>query len=201
MTIRVLRDESPESPRENDNLGEMVCWHGGYTLGDKQPTESSTEYRESIPEGSIVLPVYLYDHSGITVRTTPFHCQWDSGQVGLIIATPEKLREEYGAGWNTEETRALATGVLEGEVKEYDDFITGNSWGFEQLDADGEVENACWGFLGDDPFTNGMSEHFEESEHAELAKVADEAGMSPSYVAPAPEVPAAETAAPRKPRR
>lgn len=33
-----------------------------------------------------ILPLYLYDHSGITMNTTGFSCPWDSGRVGFIFA-------------------------------------------------------------------------------------------------------------------
>jgi len=43
----------------------------------------------------IILPLYLYDHSGITMNTTGFSCGWDSGQVGYIVMSYEKIRKEY----------------------------------------------------------------------------------------------------------
>ena len=36
---------------------------------------------ESI-DGFVFLPLYLFDHSGITMNTSGFSCPWDSGQVG-----------------------------------------------------------------------------------------------------------------------
>lgn len=35
MTVKVIADSSPESPREWDNVGTMLCKHGRYELGDK----------------------------------------------------------------------------------------------------------------------------------------------------------------------
>ena len=60
---------------------------------------------------------------------------------------------------------------LEGEVKEYDQYLTGDIYGFilrgpkEKCDkcghtAEGEDEDSCWGFYGSDPFDNGMLENF-----------------------------------------
>lgn len=43
-TIRSGQDDSPESPREWDNVGTMVCWHRHYKLGDEQPKEDATDY-------------------------------------------------------------------------------------------------------------------------------------------------------------
>jgi len=44
----------------------------------------------------IILPLYLYDHSGITMSTGPFSCPWDSGQVGWIYAPKQKFIDETG---------------------------------------------------------------------------------------------------------
>lgn len=38
-----------------------------------------------ISQKFLMLPLYLYDHSGITMNTTGFSCPWDSGQVGWIL--------------------------------------------------------------------------------------------------------------------
>ena len=36
-------------------------------------------------DGMVILPLYLYDHSGITMNTCGFSCPWDSGQVLSLI--------------------------------------------------------------------------------------------------------------------
>ena len=182
--IRIVQDQDASSPRENDNLGTMVCWHRRYNLGDEQPRdESPAEYLSRLPEGSIVLPLYLFDHSGITMRTTPFSCPWDSGQVGFIYITPDKIREEYGEKPDLEAIR----GYLVSEVEEYDEFIQGNVFGFileeaevdeDYEDEDEEIEwneiDSCWGFIGSDPMTNGMAEHIPEELHDKLKEAAQE---------------------------
>ena len=43
------------------------------------------------------LPLYLYDHGGITMSTNPFSCPWDDGgQVGWIYASKQKFIDETG---------------------------------------------------------------------------------------------------------
>ena len=46
--ITVYVDENPVGPREWDNLGEMVCWHSNYNLGDKQPDHSTTDWLHNL---------------------------------------------------------------------------------------------------------------------------------------------------------
>jgi len=102
--FRMFQDEHPESPRKWDNLGTMACFHRRYTLGDEDIPFSSDDfngwdemeayiYKEL--KALIVLPLYLYDHSGITINTTGFSCRWDSGQVGFIYITKDKIMKEY----------------------------------------------------------------------------------------------------------
>jgi len=154
LTVRILYDnEDPINPRKEwDNAGTMVCFHRNYLLGDKHSfsvQEAQDEARRIEAEGGIVLPLYLYDHSGITMRTSPFSCPWDSGQVGLIWITADKIRKEYGVKRITKTTRKKATEMLVSEVEAYDSYLTGECYGFIVEDADGEQIDSCWGFLGD----------------------------------------------------
>jgi len=97
-------------------------------------------------DGTVILPLYLYDHSGITMSTGGFSCPWDSGQVGWIYADHEMIEKEYGKV--TPETVEKARQLLEGEVKSYDYFLTGQCYGFQLFKDDVEMDS-CWGFLGD----------------------------------------------------
>ena len=93
-----------------------------------------------------ILPLYLCDHSGITMNTSGFSCPWDSGQVGWIYADKEMIEQEYGKV--TPETLSTAHEVLAAEVKEYDYYLTNQCYGFQLFKEDIEVDS-CWGFLGE----------------------------------------------------
>lgn len=179
IIVKVIQDTDAESPRSFDNLGVMACWHRRYNLGDVQPKQDQAEWlKENAPKGSIVLPLYLYDHSGITMSTGRFSCPWDSGQVGYIVATPEAIRKNFMKKRITAKMRAMVEEILKSEVKVYDDFITGNVWGYtiesvkdcescgSKTNGDEEVDDSCWGFYGDD--LSGMKEHVDPKYHAAL---------------------------------
>lgn len=100
-----------------------------------------------IEQKYIVLPLYLYDHSGLTMNTTSFHDPWDSGQVGWIYVSKEAVLQEYGAEQFTDDLRQKAKDLLRGEVKVYDAYLRGECYGFE-LYKNGELEDNCWGFIG-----------------------------------------------------
>lgn len=149
LTLKIEQDTDPLDPRENfDHVGTMVCWHGRYNLGDdvNKAKLSSTEFMKTVPKDSIILPVYLYDHSGLTMNTTGFSCPWDSGQVGWIFCTMDKARKEWSG--TDEEIRSKAMACLRAEVEEYDQYLTGDVWGFTIEDETGEDIESCWGFYG-----------------------------------------------------
>jgi hypothetical protein len=164
--IKIIQDNDPYSPRENDNLGKMVCFHGRYNLGDKHDYDHRDysgweEQREAISKNEdvcVILPLYLYDHSGITISTSPFSCPWDSGQVGWILVSKKKVREEYGVKRINQKLVEKVTGILEAEVKEYDQYLTGDVYGYEIYElktcSEGheheEFVDSCWGFYGEE---------------------------------------------------
>ena len=70
-----------------------------------------------ISQKFLMLPLYLYDHSGITMNTTGFSCPWDSGQVGWIYASKEDALREFGGKTFTAATRKKAEDRMRGEVE------------------------------------------------------------------------------------
>lgn len=164
--IRTFYDESPESPRSWDNLGTMVCFHRRYGLGDEheyrhQDYNGWDEMKEAIIKNEkvgVILPLYLYDHSGITMNTTGFSCGWDSGQVGFIFISKEKIRKEYGIKRITKEWIEKIEGYLKGEVETYDQYLRGDIFGYRvykvtecSLGCEHEEElDSCWGYYGEE---------------------------------------------------
>ena len=157
--ISIEQDPDPQNPRtEWDNLGTMVCFHRRYDLGDEHDYKEDDYYgwdelEEAITkeeDPAVILPIYMLDHSGITVSTQPFSCPWDSGQVGFIFISKEKVLKEYSLGGDTipDETLETVEKCLHGEVETYDQYLTGDVWGYIIEDEDGEHVDSCWGFYG-----------------------------------------------------
>lgn len=103
---------------------------------------------ETIRQKHVILPLYLYDHSGITMNTTGFSCPWDSGQVGWIYASKDNVLKEYGGKNLTADKRERAENLLRREVEYYDSYLRDECYGFELL-KNGETVDSCWGFIGD----------------------------------------------------
>lgn len=129
--------------------------------------------------GIVYLPLYVYEHGGITMRTGGFSCPWDSGQAGWIYTTKKEILETCGSYISekgnyikvTERNWRTAARIwMEGEVELYDQYLQGNCYGYiiDELDMDyqaslesgffefeeDEVEwkeetDSCWGFYSD----------------------------------------------------
>ena len=146
--IKIVYDTDPINPvEEYDSFGKMICFHKRYILGHKHghSIESFQAFLKANEKDIVVLPLYLYDHSGITISTTPFNCQWDSGQVGFIYATKEQILKEYGVKRITSKIREKVEKLLITEVDTYDKYLTGEVYGFV-IEKNGEIEDSCYGF-------------------------------------------------------
>lgn len=170
-TIKIEQDQSPMNPRTDwDNLGTMVCFHKRYSLGDESHGFNSSDYdswgelAKAIEKNDVaaILPLYLYDHSGITMSTGEFSCRWDSGQVGFIFITKKKAREEFGIKRITKEWRDKLEGYLKSEVETYDQYLTGDVYSFEVEFEDGETDS-CGGFFGSNHEESGLLENAKSS--------------------------------------
>lgn len=102
---------------------------------------------EEIQKQYIIMPLYLLDHSGLSMQTTSFHDSWDSGQVGWIYVSQADALKEFGVAEMTAAIRQRAEDLMRSEVAAYDCYLRGECYGFE-LYKNGELTNSCWGFLG-----------------------------------------------------
>lgn len=149
LRLVIEQDELLEDPRSWDNLGTMLCRNRHYQLGDcntnreteEQLAEICRKYGKSdeeIDEMTFAeevqfilnqdnicgLPLYITDHSGISMQTYRFDA-WDSSFVGLILVEKDFylaqtcLKDEEGWKEKAKET-------LKSEVETYSDFLEGN---------------------------------------------------------------------------
>ena len=139
-TINIFPDPFPMDPRDDSNLGHMVCLHKHYQLGDPHVFYDADEiYKFLEEENCIYLNLYLYDHGGVTMSAAPFSCPWDSGQVGVIYVTREDALNEYGYKKLTKNLKNHVENVLHAEVEEYDKYLKGEFCEFQILDQEGEI--------------------------------------------------------------
>jgi hypothetical protein len=174
ITIEYQGDTDGANPREDDNLGVMLAnGHRNYNLGDfalkgrHSPYDDAARASDHFVDrlggrralyalsrwlhifygATVVKPLWLIDHSGISMSTGPFAAdpgRWDSGVVGVIFDDPTR-REEWGNPDPEEVDK-----ILSSEVKYYDAYLTGMVIGYrvEAKRRGSWVEiDACWGYL------------------------------------------------------
>ena len=182
--LRIFHDESPLDPREDcEPVTKMICFCKRYKLGDSHGYFSEAhnnweELKEELEQDYdilVILPVYMYDHGGITISTTPFGCRWDSGQIGWVFVEKKQFDEI------PELFEDIATGWIESEVKEYDTYLRGDVYGFQLIEKSTcdsceteheEEVDSCWGFYGHDIRKNGILDHLSiEDKESILSQV------------------------------
>lgn len=122
----------------------------------------------------IILPLYLYDHSGLTMNTSGFICPWDSGQIGYIWTTIERVKAIRGGKRRTKSQWVqLARINLESEVKLYDQYLRGEVYGYiEEIFSEEygwEETDSVWGYYTEtvDPLMELADEAFGKGKHTD----------------------------------
>lgn len=171
--ISIFPDDDPENPREWDNLGTMVCFHRRSNYGDQTEFKTPEQLFEFLKEEKpIFMPIFAYEHSGIALSTRrdvyPFNDVWDSGWLGIIYVTREKVASEYGGSNALTDGKSVVTSpempahpvlseadilsrvmdVLEGEIKVYSQWLNGEFCGYHvtPLDDEDDVLDSTWGY-------------------------------------------------------
>jgi hypothetical protein len=158
-TITLELDPDPLNPRvEFDHIGTIDAHTRRYDLSDlKPPLTPYTKHNDlttarrlivSNDHALIILPLFVYDHSGITIRTTPFSDSWDSGQIGWVYLTRSTIQKNWGYTRLTARRTNDLTRYLMDEVAEFDAYLTGNVWGYS-LEGPNSDSDSCWGYYGD----------------------------------------------------
>jgi hypothetical protein len=178
-TIKIEQEDQPLNPRGDDYdtpLGTLVAIHRRYDLGDDKHLSDGTKLKsqdfngwdamiahvDKVEGGIIYLPVYMYDHSGITINTTGFSAcdsqRWDWGQLGFIYISKKKARETYGWKVLNKARIAKIEEYLRSDIETYDDYLTGNVYCYTIELPDGEEDDTCGGYYGSDHEKSGLLE-------------------------------------------
>ena len=161
LNVKIYPDENPVNPRVDwDNDDVMVCFHRRYQLGDAKGTKHDysskdfngwDELEDQICKDNDVLeilPIYMLDHSGITISTTDFNDRWDSGQVGFIFITKEEARKSHMVKKLSKKVKEQVHKNLLCSIEVYDQYISNEIYGHVIEDKDGNVIESSWGYFG-----------------------------------------------------
>ncbi len=190
FSLHIERDEWAKSPRDWDNLTKMVCFNRNYKLGDNghgydfRYLDSWDDLENTLRSNENVVslePLYLYDHSGISISTSR-QCTWDSSMVGFIYVTKDELVANNfkwsgkdkvpldnpyidDNGEVTDEGFEAAKSWIDSELKTYDQYLTGDVYRYVIRDEDDECIDSCSGYFGDDSIEEIKKEFYSLIDH------------------------------------
>ena len=165
--IHIQRADDSESPREWSNAWKWYSNHWRYFF-DKYgkkflsiddifngETEEGESIRDAIlrqnPEFLDVRPIYLHDHSGISISLGSFNDPWDSGVGAYAVITREQAEADAPElKGDDDKLIEAAYGWLEGEVDNYQKYLDGDVYGYVVEDGSGNEVDSCWGYYSID---------------------------------------------------
>ena len=183
--LRLFYEDCAEDPRSAfDNLGTMVCWARRGTYGDPHDFEDPEAFLRAHHRDSIVLPINIYEHGLIALSTRSFtgrvpgyHDIFDCALLGFIYVPKERIREEYGWTRITPARRHQIEEYLEGEIREYQDYLNGHVFAYQVVRVtkcpqcgqdEEEILDSCGGFYGADPERSGIRDAIGEDLWSQL---------------------------------
>lgn len=192
FTAYIYYDDDPCDPREWYRFTTMYCYHKRYHLGDKQTKYPPMYLRDMIEDiiteehkpridtelvstpnlfaimnkHFVWQPLFLYDHSGLSLSTSRGYDVWDTSFVGIIYAHKTKIIEEYGE--YTEQTKEKVRSAINAEIETYNAYLNGDIYGYTIEDSDGELLESCWGYYNLDETINLTKKILDETVQSEL---------------------------------
>ena len=166
--IDIHQDDDASNPREEfDQVTSIVAFHRNYNFDkhDYRTEDYNTpeEMKADIVKNEnavLIKDLFMYEHSGIMLKTSAFDCQWDSGQLGVIYISADKAKEMISirdiSNISDEEMESLDK-VLEGEVELFNQYLSGQVYGYTVRNDDEVLDDSCWGYYGD-PEESGLLE-------------------------------------------
>jgi len=136
--VSIHQDEDASAPENGNNdlflvttrNRHFVVQRKGFELDSIRDGEHKKDYH--------ALPLFAYIHSGVALslwRGGQFSDPWDSGQIGYVLV---KKRQGF------RNIRKAAESLM----SEWNQYLSGDVWGYIVEDADGNNVDSCWGFYG-----------------------------------------------------
>lgn len=161
--VTAEQDQWPLNPRENDDNYCTICYVRNRYLGSSKDdndmdftnSDDLNDYLAGLNDRRtefVFVPLYAYVHSGITISTCSFGNPWDSGCFGVAICTKEQVINAFG---NDTDWKRHAKDIIEGEIKTYDKYLTGETYVYSTYLYHKEtkswtLKDTCGGFYSND---------------------------------------------------
>jgi hypothetical protein len=155
VDIIVEYDHSPIDPIEYSEVA-FILFHKKYDLGNEHDMNiedyATWEEMQAELESNFdyVTPVYMYEHSGVALKTIPFGDRWDSGQIGFACANYKDLGLTE---WQDVDR------VIGDMLHEYQNYINGEAYLVNIYDSEtGELIDTMSGFSSEEEAIQSATE-------------------------------------------
>lgn len=163
--------------REGCWVGSDYNWSEYKGVRERYTEPNDESYVRSLKElrrkGGVVLPVFCYEHSGITFKCSSFSDPWDSGQVGYAYMNSEQISE---LGWpkGKRGRKAAAEKHIRQCVGLMAAYANGDVYGFSIFDKDGEPIDGCGGYFDSHYGKDNWIEQMKQDSPEEFYPLFDE---------------------------
>ena len=146
--INIYPDECSESPDDWGNDDAFVVYDHRDFYVKRDGFDPKVIFREMqngkiTYDGHYYFPLYAYIHGGTVLSLSrdryPFTCPWDTSFAGFVMVK----RQKYA--WTEDKAWKIAQGV----VNEWNDWLSGNIYGY-MIEKDEDEFGGRWGYWGDD---------------------------------------------------
>ncbi len=147
MKYRIEQDQDAMSPADSgDRDLFIVAKHPQFHVpapGEKTIPEQAKELVDRYAKTHWIMPIEAYIHSGVRLAFSQEgqfpDRRWDVSQVGFVFAAKSQWRLSKSA-------RKAAASLLEN----WNQYLSGDVWGYVIEDDNGKHLNSCWGLYGKD---------------------------------------------------
>lgn len=145
MKLRIEQDTNAESPSQWGNTDLfLVAKHRDFYVpapGEKTIPQYAEEVVNQFKKTHRAFPIEAYIHSGVVLAMSQEgnfpDRRWDVSQVGFAFVSK--------ADWKT---KPKARKAAESLLAEWNQYLSGDIWGYIIEDDDGKHLDSCWGFYG-----------------------------------------------------
>lgn len=147
MKYEIIQDENADSPSDSgDTSLFLVGNHRDFYVpepGEKTITSDPAILIEPYKKTHWILPLEAYIHSGVHLSLSregnyPDR-RWDVSQLGFVF-----VEKKY---WGLQKSARKAALSL---IESWNQYLSGDVWGYVITDDDGNEVESCWGFYGHD---------------------------------------------------
>ena len=142
--VIIEEDQDAESPSENqDEHAFIATTRNRYFEVDGPHGETASDIGENLEEREKTHYVYKLNamiHSGVYLSITSdlkqYHMGFDSGQIGFLLITRGESEIPHPDKY------------AEGMVETWNQYLSGDVWGYVIEDGEQNLIDSCWGFYG-----------------------------------------------------